>query len=74
MRWCGKRLFTLECKTVDRGLARRTRIKDRAVRLFCRAAFFWLGGIFYFVVEGRFFKGFWKKWVFLRGVFVVKLW
>ena len=32
------------------------------------------GRIFFGVVEGWFFRGFVGKTVFLRGVFVVKLW
>jgi hypothetical protein len=53
MRSCGKRSFTLECKTVDRGLARRRGLKTGRPgfllgRFFGLAEFFilWWRGIF----------------------------
>jgi len=72
MTLCGKRLFTQLCKPVDRGLARRTRIEDRAVRLlpgrsFFISSFLFLGNFFVVGRKGVFSGGFCEKGCFLRG-------
>ena len=61
MTWCGKRSFTPACKRFD------VELKD-AVRLLP-------GRIFLCVLKRlQFFRGFSRKRLFCRGVFVVKLW